>query len=608
MGKHQLQIFLVCIMAVLHVYVHAQTPVAENDTFFLAKKKGLLGRLGRSISTTPPDETPQKVENPFLKFKGKIIRSVDVMRLSFQRNIYDTSLVRYNFGVRLANIFHKNSTEKVIKNNLFFEEGGRLFPYLVADNERYLRSLSFIQDARIIVDFAENSIDSVDVLVITKDIFSLGLKLKVDDRTRGRAEISDDNIAGSGTRLFMAGLYDAPRKPQKAYAAELLRRNFGGSFIDFTAGFSNYASSYATGRREEARLYARLDKPLVTPFVPTTGSLEAGIYKSYNAYNADSFYKQAARYEFYNIDGWFGYSLDNRRRLYNNREIRIHNFIALRAFTQQFSKVPQNANVNFDTRFANAIGLLAQYNIFKQVFYKTNFIYGFGRNEDVPEGFSIALVTGLTRKFGLSRPYSGFDVGFANFNNKGYYTNYTFRTGSYIYRKAMQDVDLLFNIEHFTKLKKVNSNWYRRYFINGGITSQINPVLNAPLSINSEFGLPYFNPENIGADLRTTTKMEAVFYNTKKILGFRLAPFVFTDVIALKPVKKSFNKTDIFTGIGGGLRTRNENLVFGTIEIKAFYFPRTNAGMDPWKIDISTNIRFRYNSSFIRRPDFVSPN
>jgi hypothetical protein len=601
-------IFFYCVCCI-SLQLPAQQVAEKQDTFFLAKKKGLLGRLGRSISTNaPPDEIPQKVENPFLKFKGKIIRSVEVMRLSFQRNIWDTSLVRYNLGIRLANVFHKNSTEKVIRKNLFFKEGGRLFPYLFADNERYLRDLSFIQDARILVDFAETGKDSVDVLVITKDVFSLGAKLKVDDQTRGRVEVSDENIAGSATKIMVSGLYDEPRHPQKALAAELMRRNIGGSFIDWTVGFSDFASSYSSGRWEERKLYTRFEKPLVTPFIPSTGSLEAGYFQSNDAYRFDSVYKADFRYEYYNVDGWFGYSLDNRRALYNNREIRVHNFVAARAFTHHFIKTPGRTNAEFDVRFANSMGVLAAYNIFKQVYYKTNFIYGFGRNEDVPEGFSLALITGLTKKNGQKRPYSGFDFGLANFRKKGFYSNYTLRAGSYFYRRRFEDMNILFNVEHFTRLKKLNAEWYQRTFINTGFTTQINPTLDAPLSINSNFGLPYYNPENLSSDLRTTVKLESVFYNTKKILGFRFAPFAFTDFIFLKPTKQALRKGDLFTAFGGGVRTRNENLIFGTIELRGFYFPRTNGNMDPWKIEVSTNIRFKYNSSFIRRPDFVSPN
>ena len=536
MFRQRYYIIFYCLCFVC-VHLHAQQEAEKQDTFFLARKKGLLGRLGRSISTTPPpDEIPQKVENPFLKYKGKIIRSVEIMRLSFQRNIWDTSLVKYNLGIRLANVFHKNSTERVIRKNLFFEEGGRLYPYLLADNERYLRDISFIQDARILVDFAESGKDSVDVLVITKDVFSLGAKLKIDDRTRGRVEVSDENLAGSATKLMVSGLFDEPRHPQKALAAELVRRNIGGSFVDWTVGYSDFASSYSSGRWEERKMYTRFDKPMVTPFIPSTGSFEAGYYKSYDAYryDPDSVYKANSRYEYYNVDGWFGYSLDNRRAIYNNREIRIHNFVALRAFTQQFIKAPGRTQNAFDYRYANSMGVLASYNVFKQVYYKTNFIYGFGRNEDVPEGFSLALITGLTKKDGQKRPYSGMDFGFANFRNKGFYSNFTFRAGSYFYRKRFEDMNILFNVEHFTRLKKLNATWYQRTFINAGITAQANPSLEGPLYINSSFGLPYYNPENLSSDMRTTVKLESVYYNTKKILGFRFAPFTFTDFIFLK--------------------------------------------------------------------------
>lgn len=585
--------------------IMAQQNNPVQDTFFLAKKKGLLGRLGRSVSTSnTQDQVPQKVENQFLKFKGKIIRSLEVLQLSFQRNINDTNEVKYNLGVRIANVFHKNSSDRVIRKNLFFEQGGRVYPYLFADNERYLRELSFIQDARIYVEFAENSKDSVDVLVITKDIFSLGAKLKIDDRTRGRIEVEDQNVAGSSTNVKLSALYDEPRQPQKGFAGEITRRNIGGSFIDWTVGFSSFAPSYSSGRREETQMITRFEKPIVTPFIPTTGALEFGYYKSTNAFTSDSVYRAYDKYEYYNADGWFGYSLDNKKAMYNNKDIRIHTFAALRLFNQHFFKTPLFSNY----RYFNTIGGLLSYNIFKQVFFKTNFIYGFGRSEDVPEGFSLALTSGITKKQNIKRPYAGLDFNFANFNNKGFYTNYTFRIGGNIYRKRVEDMDVLFNVEHFTRLRKMAPNWYQRAFITTGITTQINPDLNGPLVINSNYGLPYFNPENIYSDFRTTVKLESVFYNTKKIIGFRFAPFVFSDISLLKPIKQSFNKSDIFSALGGGIRTRNENLVFGTIELKGYLFPRTNGDMKGWKVELNTNVRFKYSSTFIKRPDIVLVN
>ncbi|MBK7885572.1 MAG: hypothetical protein IPJ81_18570 [Chitinophagaceae bacterium] len=102
---------------VCNTYTSAQP---GKDTFFLAKKKGLLGKLGRSISTNAPPTIPVKIVNPFLQYKGKIIRYIEFLSLGFERNIYDTTLIKNSFGIRIARQVHKNTTKNVVKNNLFF--------------------------------------------------------------------------------------------------------------------------------------------------------------------------------------------------------------------------------------------------------------------------------------------------------------------------------------------------------------------------------------------------------------------------------------------------------------------------------------------------------
>jgi hypothetical protein len=255
---------------------------------------------------------------------------------------------------------------------------------------------------------------------------------------------------------------------------------------------------------------------------------------------------------------------------------------------------------------------LTSLNFFRQVFYKTSFIYGFGRSEDIPEGFSAATTVGYIRtESGIidsRRPYGGIDLSLSNFRRKGLYVNYTLKLGGYLYRDHFEDVNMLFNVEHFTRLRKLNTRWFNRVFISTGITAQANPKLNAPLYLNGNFGLPYFSNDSLRSDLRATIKLETVFYNTTKILGFRFAPFLFSDGILLKPSTMNLKHSDVFTAIGGGVRTRNENLTFGTVELRAYYFPRTNGEMNPWKIEINSNIRFKFKSSFISRPDFIIAN
>ncbi len=599
-----------CSIGFLLLYssLAAQQSPPKADTFFLAKKKGLLGRLGRSISTTPQDESPVRVENPFLKYKGKIIRSIETVRLGFEYDINDTSQLKKNFGVTIGKLFHKNTTSKVILRSLFFKEGDLLYPYLLADNERYLRELEYIKDAKILVDYTEGSTDSVDVVVLTKDVFSIGGKIMISNKDRGRGELREENFMGSGTRLLISGYHEKQRFPQTGIGAELIRRNIGGSFIDWTSGYKDYNFAFSSGRNQETIIYTRFEKPLVTAYIPSTGALEWSYQRTRNVYESDSLYRNITRYEYYNLDAWFGYSLDSKRSLYANKEIRVHRFIALRGFKQHFLSFPIKYKTVYDYRFTDFTGGLASLNIFKQIFYKTSFIYGFGIKEDIPEGFSVALTAGYIKKQEVKRPYSGLDISFANFKKKGFYSDFTFRLGGYFYEKRFEDVDLLFSVDHFTRLRKLSNTWYNRVFIITAITAQANPVLNAPLYLTSVFGLPYFNNGSINSDLRVTVKGESVFYNTTKVLGFRFAPFVFADLCLVKPTKLGLQKSDLFTAIGGGVRTRNENLVFGTIELKTHYFPRTNENMNVWKVDLNSNIRFRFKSSFISRPDFIIAN
>ncbi|MBL0056348.1 MAG: hypothetical protein IPP31_09140 [Chitinophagaceae bacterium] len=587
----------------------AQVRSQNQDTFFLAKKKGLLGRFGKSISrNTPPDERPEKLVNPFLKYRGKIINTIILAQLDFGYNIYDTSEVQVDLGTRMANRFHRKSTDGVIGRNLFFKTGDRLFPYLLADNERYLRELAFIQDARILVDYSEGTTDSVDVVVLSRDVFSLGGRLAITDIHKGRAELKEENLFGSGNRVMISGYYESIRQPSNGFGAEWLSRNIGGSYIDLSAGYQNYRPAFNSGRNEETRVYAKLEKPLVTPYKPSTGALEWSYHKTSNNYLSDSLYANQYKYAYYNVDGWLGYSLDSRRSLYANREIKTHRFVALRGFTQRFLTEPYSYQDSATYLYADYTGVLASFNLFRQSFYRTSFIYGFGRTEDIPVGFSVALTGGYINKESAKRPYAGFDVQFTHIGKRASYYNYTFRAGGFFRQGRFEDVDLLFGLEQFSRLRKLRPNWYHRFFLNTSLTAQANPYLNTPLFLNSEYGMTYMNNESITADLRASWKAETVFYNMKKILGFRLAPFAFADLSLVKPMKLGLEKSDFFSALGGGIRTRNENLVFGTIELKGYYFPRTNGDMRNWKVELNSNIRFRYKSGFIRRPDLIIAN
>ena len=144
--------------------------------------------------------------------------------------------------------------------------------------------------------------------------------------------------------------------------------------------------------------------------------------------------------------------------------------------------------------------------------------------------------------------------------------------------------------------------------MSGSITQLKNTVLNDPLRLYSDFGIPQLNEPNLKASTRLTFNCESVFYNTWKLVGFSFAPFAYTNITYLKPIGAPLATSDLYSAVGGGIRTRNENLVFGTMELKAYYYPRTTLSMSPWNITFNTDLRFRYVSQLIKKPDFAVVN
>jgi hypothetical protein len=57
------------------------------------------------------------------------------------------------------------------------------------------------------------------------------------------------------------------------------------------------------------------------------------------------------------------------------------------------------------------------------------------------------------------------------------------------------------------------------------------------------------------------------------VLGFRFAFFGFADVAFLAATNRIIDKGDFLTGIGVGIRIRNDNLIFNTFQIRIGYFP-----------------------------------
>ena len=608
-----------CLLIPISKHSHAQEDTSfhtlRDSTFILKSKKGLLKKLGDAIWIDAPQFEVQnsnsviKNELPFAKFKGKIINQIQVNSVSYETPFNDTMTSGDKIKRAVEEAVYTSTTNKTMLKNLFFDTGDTLYPYLIADNEKFLRELAFIQDARIIASIDPADTNGVIMNIQWKDIFPFGGSANIGSVQSFNAELNHNNLLGLGDKFQINALYDLDRRPLAATGFEYIKRNLLGTFLNVTIGYDKIKPAFNSGRREEYARYIKGDLPLVSPYHSFTGGFEFGKYESNNTYATRLPYQQVYKYAYGIMDGWMGINIGAGLRIKDNLQTRLRKFVSFRAVSKRFSEIPDTANFKYNIQYSNIDAGLIAFNIFKQEYYHTSFIYGFGRNEDVPEGYSFSVVSGLTQRNSRTRPYIGIDYERDYFTDQKNYTNFNLKMGGYLHNGSLEDISFLSAVNYFTELKKLsNPKWSKRNFVQISATQQLNTILNEPLYLRSEYGIPTFKNDNIQAATRISCNLESVYYNRVKYYGFSFAPFVFVNSSYIKLIGEAIQKGSIYTALGVGCRTRNENLVFGTIELKAYYYPRTISNMTPLNVSLTTGLRFRYNSQLIRKPDFIQLN
>lgn len=599
---HFLKYGIACWVLSIPVFLFAQQKGDSIRTGDDAPKKGQLietvSRLIiRSLVRKEPDTATVKSEEAFLPYEGKIIRKIMIKPLTFEKTVTDTASRMANTLTAVANTLHSNSKNWMIRNHLFIREGRPLNPYKLADNERYLRDLDFILDARFYIDALEHS-DSVDVIVVTRDIFSLGGSIHPVDGTKTRFRLFDTNLGGWGQRLQFNVLLEEDRHPPFTYQFLYRKYSIGGSFITGEIGYTELNNGSSYGNEEEKAYYLRLDRPLVSPYTLFAGGIELSRNWSENFFRRDDF----LRYRYTVNDAWLGYNIGASPR----SQSRSRHFVALRTFHQHFTERPLQLPERNNALYNDRSFVLGGITFFKQNYYTTHYVYGFGRTEDIPYGHHISIYTGWTRQLRLKRAYMGVDIDRSVVNHHGDFYTLVFRAGGFINDDEPEDVaTLLFGT--FTSRLLVWDPLLIRQSVSAGVARIFNHRISVPLDINNEFGLRAFAADSLLGTMRFHINSETVVFTPLKLLGFRFAPFAFAEMAALSPLRQSQRPLPgkAFFGFGGGIRTRNENLVFGTVEFRVIYYPRTVENISTIAVSLRSNLRVKYSAVFVKRPDFV---
>lgn len=554
----------------------------------------------RNITRRQKSDTVKSIksEEPFLPYTGKIIRNITIRHIGFERSIYDSTRSFKSSMTQIANSLHSDTRESTIRDNLFIRKNKPLNPYLLADNERYLRDLDFILDSKILVYPVHGSPDSVDVEVRTRDIFSLGVTGRVHGIDEVTVGLYDANLLGMGQRLQVDVAFEVDRQPFTGFDLLYRKSSIGGSLVNATLGYTQIDNGRSLGEENEFAYFLRLDRPLVSPYSRLAGGLEISQNKSVNVYRtADSLFRQ---YRYNMQDVWVGYNFGIHSRTRN----RNRHFVALRYFRQHYSQQPVQPESRALSIYNDQRSLLGEVTFYRQNFYKTRYLYGFGRTEDVPYGQTVSLTSGWMNELGHDRLYAGASIVKGIVRESGTFYTAEAGVGTFFDHSSANDAFVFANLLHYNKLLQF-TRFKIRQMTRVGYAKAFNNQLRELLSLNNE--LTGFRADSLYGYQRVFLRTETTLFTNWSLIGFRFAPFLSLENAWLKQ-KDTNGLGDFYWGTTGGIRIRNENLIFGTIEFRAFYFPNPPEGFDPLSFKITTNVRLKYSGSFVRPPSLVQYN
>jgi hypothetical protein len=541
-------------------------------------------------------------------YAGKRINSITIEQHNFLSSIDSKESNLKDIFSKISNKLQSNSKKRAIRENIFFKEWDVFDPSIIAYNEKWLRDLSYIQDAKITATITPYDTNQVDLIVVTKDLFSYGGELQINNKDAYAAKINNINLLGTGNSVQLIQNFENGRTPKSGWGYDIGLSNLMGSFISINAGINQFGNNLANNVLSARKNYISVQRPLLHPNSKWLGGMEYLETFNKNVFPGtwDSVFDQQLNYDLKHKDIWVGYQLTSQSKRIKSNEYK--QFVQYRYLENNFKERPIDYLLQLDRNYQNLKANFISFTLVRQSVYRTRYLYGLGRYEDLPIGQSLTWTTGQYKIEEDKAAYLGFKFEQYKLSKKDNYTHVIANIASSYINQSLQDFRFLASLEQFSKLKYLNNGYGYRQIVNLSFTQTLKNKYNEALRINSIYGIPQLNREQIKGGTRLSANWETVLYNNRPIWGFKSAPFVFGNITYIRTMGDPILKGDIYTAIGSGLRIRNENLVFGTIELKGFYFPRTNQQLSPWNFSLTTNLRYKYNSNIVDKPNYVEIN
>ena len=189
-------------------------------------------------------------------------------------------------------------------------------------------------------------------------------------------------------------------------------------------------------------------------------------------------------------------------------------------------------------------------------------------------------------------------------NHTGAFFTYTLRIASYYNEQQFEDALTSINLTRFSKLYVRGKNKIRHQ-VDLGFAQLLNQREKRALDINNENGITNFKADSLVGNKRFNSRYEIIVFTPWKFIGFHIATTAQAELSYLVKDILRFYQGDVFSSLSVGLRIRNENLIFNTIEARIFYYPRVIENISHIGFSVQANLKIKYPTTLVYAPATV---
>ncbi|MFY0599100.1 MAG: hypothetical protein JXR03_05480 [Cyclobacteriaceae bacterium] len=578
-------------------YKIRNNPYASSDLFYKGLKEKssnnkVTDRLSDLFLVSPNKQTLASAkagissEVAFKKYEGKIIRNIRFKHVDMlEGSVQDTLRFSSSELSIFANKSHYSTKEWVLKSNMNIREGQKADPFILADNERLLRQLLYVEDAKI---YIKQHGQYIDLIVAVKDRLAWGFQGSYSNSNQFGFEVFNRSVAGLGRFGSIGYYHNSKSSPVHGYSLRVGGQNTLKLITSWEVSRSDFWDKKDLG--------LDVQKQFVTPEVKYGGGLELRtITDSTIVLDGDTeddrFYKLNFR------DIWAGRSFllhtdDKRRNIVLSGRFLRHKF----DFRPSVAK--DSNEIYYNRKF-----ILTQASYAKQKFIKSNYVLGFGISEDIPVGYRFSILYGRDFNEFFTQNYAGFQYFLSKYiKGKGYFlinvqlggfAKKVLKTG--VYGASTTYYTPLINIGAFGRYKN-------RTFISAGYTNGYRQPQARNLTLEGR--IRDINGVRTVGDIAKFLKLESVLFTPWYFYGFRFAPFVYGSVSTVID-NRTTAMNHSFDSFGLGFRLKNESLVFNTFEVRATRFVVAPNDTDDFLISVSVTTPITFRNIFNYKPRLI---